>query len=141
MVTGAEEDPKKKPQPQLVKLNHAFKLAEQWVNNMSKSSSNDKSTSIDLEGRPMRLGIGATVPKESQFTRSSNPVERKLLAKLHNDKRKVAMKDEALVPSAENGKADEEDSDEEESESKTRAFTKKRTPNSISHLHARKKRR
>ncbi|KAL1534636.1 hypothetical protein AAHA92_30797 [Salvia divinorum] len=140
MASVAKEDPKKKPQPQLVKLNHAFKLAEQWVNNMSKTSSNDKPPSIELEGRPMRLGIGATVPKESKFMRSSNPVEKKLLAKLHNNKIKGAMRDEASAPPAENGKADE-DSEEEESESKTRAFTKKRPPSSISHLHARKKHR
>ncbi|XP_047977628.1 uncharacterized protein LOC125219641 isoform X2 [Salvia hispanica] len=138
MASAAKEDPKKKPQPQLVKLNHAFKLAEQWVNNMTKTSSIDKPPSIELEGRPMRLGIGATVPKESKFLRSSNPVEKKLLAKLHNNKIKGAMKDEASTLPAE--KADE-DSEEEESESKTRAFSKKRPPSSISHLHARKKHR
>lgn len=87
-----------------------------------------------------RLGIGATVPKESKFTRSSNPVERKLLAKLHNEKRKVAIEHEGLAPSAENRNADE-DSEEEASESKTRAFTKKRPPSSISSLHAKRKRR
>lgn len=86
-----------------------------------------------------RLGIGATVPKESKYTRSSNPIERKLLANLQNDKRKAAMKDEASAPSAGNGNADE-DSDEEE-ESKTRAFAKKRPASSISPLHARKKHR
>ncbi|XP_042006823.1 uncharacterized protein LOC121755573 [Salvia splendens] len=140
MASVAKEDPKKKPQPQLVKLNHAFKLAEQWVNNMSKTSTIDKPPSIELEGRPMRLGIGATVPKESKFTCSSNPVEKKLLAKLHNNKIKGAVKDEASVPPSETGKADE-DSEDEESESKTRAFSKKRPPSSISHPHARKKHR
>lgn len=139
MATSAQEDPKKNSQPQLVKLDYAFKLAEQWVGNMSKSAVNDKSPSIELEGRPLRLGIGATVPKESKFTRSSNPVERKLLAKLHNEKRKVAIEHEGLAPSAENRNA--EDSEEEASESKTRAFTKKRPPSSISSLHAKRKRR
>lgn len=94
---------------------------------------------ICLEVFP-RLGIGATVPKESKFTQSSNPVERKLLAKLHNDRRKISMKHEDLAPSAKNGNADE-DSEEEESESKARAFTKKRPLGPISLLHAKKKHR
>lgn len=141
MATSGEEDPKKKPLPHLVKLDYAFKLAEQWVNNMSKSSINDKSPSTELEeGRPLRLGIGATVPRESKFTRSSDPVERKLLAKLHNEKKRVAMEQESLAPAAENGNGDE-DSEEEESESKTRAFVKKRPPGPISSLHAKKKHR
>ncbi|KAH6772667.1 hypothetical protein C2S52_004524 [Perilla frutescens var. hirtella] len=141
MAATVEEDSKKKPQPQLVKLDYAFKLAEQWVNNMSKSSMKDKSPSTELEeGRPLRLGIGAAVPRESKFTRSSDPVERKLLAKLHNEKRRVAMELEGLAPSAENRNGNE-DSQEEESESKTKAFVKRRPLGSISSLHAKKKHR
>ncbi|KAI3444537.1 hypothetical protein Pfo_001202 [Paulownia fortunei] len=135
MATSTEEGPKKKLQPQLMKLEKAFKLAEQWVNNMSKSSENEKSPLVELEGRPSRLGIGATVPKESKVMRSNNPVERKLLAKLHAEKRKVDKRDEDMAPSAKDGNVDE-DSEEEELESKTRAFAKKRplsmtSPNTI----------
>ncbi|KAL8495238.1 hypothetical protein ACS0TY_019408 [Phlomoides rotata] len=137
---NAKEDQKKKPQPQLLKLDKAFKLAEQWVNNMSKTSVNEKLTSVELEGRPLRLGIGATVPKESKFTHSNNPIERKLLAKLHNDKRNTAKKHEELATSAKDENADE-DSEEDESESKTRAFGKKRPPASISHRQMKKMRR
>ncbi|KAL8499998.1 hypothetical protein ACS0TY_019841 [Phlomoides rotata] len=87
-----------------------------------------------------RLGIGATVPKESKFTHSNNPIERKLLAKLHNDKRNTAKKHEDLATSAKDENADE-DSEEDESESKTRAFGKKRPPASISHRQMKKRRR
>ncbi|KAL3622118.1 hypothetical protein CASFOL_033529 [Castilleja foliolosa] len=125
MATCTEEDPKNKPQPQLVKLNKAFKLAEQWVNNMSKPSVNEKSKSVELEGRPSRLGIGATVPKESRVTCSDNPVERKLLGKLNANKKKAMMRDADFA--AKDGNDDEE-SEEEESESKTRSFGKKRPP-------------
>ncbi|GER57440.1 hypothetical protein STAS_35257 [Striga asiatica] len=129
MATCTEEDPKNKPQPQLVRLDRAFKLAEQWVNNMSKSSVDEKSksTSVDLEGRPARLGIGATVPKESRVTRSDNPVERKLIATLNANKKKAITKNEAPSAKVENVLGD--GSDEDESESKTRSFTKKRPPN------------
>ncbi|PIN22836.1 hypothetical protein CDL12_04432 [Handroanthus impetiginosus] len=139
MATATEEDQKKKVQPQLVKLNKAFKLAEQWVNNMSKSSVDEKS-SVELEGRPSRLGIGATVPKESRATHSDNPIERKLLSKLHAEKRKVTKRDEETMQSAKDGNVDE-DSEEEESESKTRAFAKKRPPSSPLPLHTKKKHR
>ncbi|XP_011092408.1 uncharacterized protein LOC105172592 isoform X1 [Sesamum indicum] len=138
MVTNTEEDPKQKLQPQLVKLDKGFKLAEQWVNNMSKSSYDEKSTLLELEGRPSRLGIGATVPKQSKVTHSDNPVERKLLAKLHADKRKVVKRDEDFVPSAKDGNVDD-DSEEEETESKTRAFSKKRHLSLTSPLNAKKK--
>ncbi|KAL0379516.1 UNVERIFIED_CONTAM: hypothetical protein Sangu_0015900 [Sesamum angustifolium] len=131
MVTNMGEDPKQKLQPQLVKLDKGFKLAEQWVNNMSKSSYDEKSSLVDLEGRP-------SSSKQSKVTRSDNPVERKLLAKLHADKRKVVKRDEDLVPSAKDGNVDD-DSEEEEMESKTRAFSKKRHLSLTSSLNARKK--
>ncbi|KAL3814833.1 hypothetical protein ACJIZ3_016101 [Penstemon smallii] len=139
-MTSKEEDSKKKPQPQLVKLNRAFKVAEQWVNNMSNSSVIDKSTAVDLEGRPSRLGIGATVPKQSSFALSNDPVERKLLAKLQSHQRNVTKKAEDLTSSAKDGDIDE-DSDEEESESKAKAFSKKRPPSVKSFVHAKKKAR
>ncbi|KAL6495491.1 hypothetical protein OROGR_030054 [Orobanche gracilis] len=140
MATCTKEDPKNKSQPQLLKLDKAFKLAQQWVNSMSKSSADQKSISVALEGRPSRLGIGATVPKESRVTHSNNPVERKLLAKLYADKKRPILRTEDLAPSAKDGNVDDE-SDEEESESKTRSFGKKRSPSFISPLHGKKKRR
>ncbi|KAG8391836.1 hypothetical protein BUALT_Bualt01G0228400 [Buddleja alternifolia] len=140
MGTSTEDDQKKKVQPQLVKLEKALKLAEQWVNNMSTTSVNQKSFIVDLEGRPSRLGIGATVPRESKVELSNDPVQRKLLAKLHADKRKTIKRDEEAAPSAKDGSVDE-DSEEEESESKTRAFSKKRPMNLTSPLHAKKKHR
>ncbi|XP_073157260.1 uncharacterized protein [Henckelia pumila] len=119
------EDSKKKSEPKLVKLDRSFKLAEQWVNNMSASSVNDKSAVVELEGRPARLGIGATVPRESRVTVSNDPVGRKLLAKLNASKRKVTERADGLEPSAKNRDVDEE-SEEDESESKTKVFGKKR---------------
>ncbi|KAL6570095.1 hypothetical protein OROMI_014609 [Orobanche minor] len=140
MATCTKEDPKNKSQPQLLKLDKAFKLAEQWVNSMSKSSADQKSISVDLEGRPSRLGIGAIVPKESRVMHSNNHVERKLMAKLYDDKKKAMTRDRDLAPSAKDGNVDEE-SDEEESESKTRSFGKKRPPSFNSSVHGNKKHR
>ncbi|XP_073277502.1 uncharacterized protein [Primulina huaijiensis] len=125
MATNALEDSKKKSEPKLVKLDRSFKLAEQWVNNMSASSINDKSAVVELEGRPARLGIGATVPRESKVTLSNDPIERKLLAKLNAYKRKVVERADDSEPSARNRHVDE-DSEEDESESKTKVFGKKR---------------
>ncbi|MCD9645523.1 hypothetical protein HAX54_034519 [Datura stramonium] len=107
MTMNVEETSKKTSRPQLVVLNKAFKLAEQWVN------------------RPRRLGIGAAVPRQSQTVLSNDPVERKLRAKLDVRKRRKLKSCEVSTISPKDGKADEE-SDEEESESKTKAFTKKR---------------
>ncbi|XP_051121666.1 uncharacterized protein LOC127245065 [Andrographis paniculata] len=138
MAASTEEDLKKKSQPQLVKLDRAFKLAEQWVNNMSKSSSHDeKSPSVELEGRPAGLGIGATVPKESKVALTNNPVERKLFSKLQTENRKANKRDENL---ASNAKVDE-DSEEDESESRTRAFSKRRPLSLSSPLNAKRKNR
>ncbi|XP_073157881.1 uncharacterized protein [Henckelia pumila] len=114
----------KKYQPQLVKLNRPFKLAEQWVNNMSGSSVNEKLAVVELEGRPARLGIGATVPRESKVAIQNDPVERKLLSKLNGNKRKVIDRAEESGPSAKTRNLDEECA-EDESESKTKAFAKR----------------
>ncbi|KZV17997.1 hypothetical protein F511_21153 [Dorcoceras hygrometricum] len=125
MAMKAVEDSKKKSEPKLVKLDRSFKLAEQWVVNMSASSVNDKSALVELEGRPARLGIGATVPRESKVMVSNDPVERKLLAKLNANKRKVMERADDPEPSERNTDVGEE-SEEDESESKTKMFGKKR---------------
>ncbi|KAL2469050.1 hypothetical protein Fot_50626 [Forsythia ovata] len=132
-----EEASKKCSRPEFVKLDKAFKLAEQWVNNMSKSSEGRKSIAIELEGRPARLGIGATVPRGSKVVNSSDPVERKLLAKLDAEKRKVVKRAEEFAPSSKDGNVDEDG--EDELESKTKAFAKKRPLNTISPLQRKKK--
>ncbi|CAA2988112.1 uncharacterized protein LOC111409996 [Olea europaea var. sylvestris] len=134
---STEEASKKNSQPQLVKLGKAFKLAEQWVNNMSKSSVDGKSTAIELEGRPARLGIGATVPRGPRVANSSDPVERKLLAKLDAEKRKAVKRAEEFAPSSKDRNVDEDS--EDELESKTKAFAKKRQLNMTSPLQQKKK--
>lgn len=125
MTTSLEEPSKKNSRPQLVVLNKAFKLAEQWVNSMGDSPDDAKPNETVLESRPPRLGLGAAVPRQSQTVLSNDPVERKLRAKLDAEKRRKLKISEAPTISAKDGKVDEE-SDEEESESKTKAFTKKR---------------
>ncbi|XP_073045596.1 uncharacterized protein [Primulina eburnea] len=136
-MNAVEEEPKKKSEPKLVKLERSFKLAEQWVNNMSASSVNDKSAAVELEGRPARLGIGATVPRESKPMLSNDPVERKLLAKLNANKRKVIERVDT-GPSTRNRDLDEE-SEEDESESKTKMFGKKRPVSLTSTVTAKRK--
>ncbi|CAH9091915.1 unnamed protein product [Cuscuta europaea] len=120
---------------QLVKLERGFKLAEQWVNNMSKSLEDDKSNGAILESRPPRLGIGATIPRESKYVRSNDPIEKKLRATLNAKERNIDTK-----ANDERVEEDEED-EEEELESKTKAFTKKRPsvlPSSLGRIKKRK---
>ncbi|XP_073045590.1 uncharacterized protein [Primulina eburnea] len=136
-LNAVEEESKKKSEPKLVKLDRSFKLAEQWVNNMSASSANDKFSAVELEGRPARLGIGATVPRESKLMLSNDPVERKLLAKLNANKRKVIERVDS-GPSIRNRDVDEE-SEEDESESKTKIFGKKRPVSLTSTVMAKRK--
>ncbi|CAN4125662.1 unnamed protein product [Withania somnifera] len=138
MSTSLEEASKKTSRPQLVVLNKAFKLAEQWVNSMGDSADNAKPNEVVLESRPPRLGIGAAVPRQSQTVLSNDPVERKLRAKLDAEKRRKLKSSETSTISAKDGQLDEE-SDEEESESKTKAFTKKRPAALPSTLQAKKK--
>ncbi|XP_060218610.1 uncharacterized protein LOC132645575 [Lycium barbarum] len=125
MTMSLEEPSKKASRPQLVVLNRAFKLAEQWVSSMGDTSDDVKPNEVILESRPPRLGIGAAVPRQSQTVLSNDPAERRLRAKLDAEKRRKLKSSEASTVSANDGKVDEE-SDEEESESKTKAFTKKR---------------
>ncbi|MCD9642715.1 hypothetical protein HAX54_029623 [Datura stramonium] len=138
MTMNVEETSKKTSRPQLVVLNKAFKLAEQWVNSMGNPPDDAKPNEVVLESRPPRLGIGAAVPRQSQTVLSNDPVERKLRAKLDAEKRRKLKSCEVSTISPKDGKADEE-SDEEESESKTKAFTKKRPAALSSTLQAKKK--
>ncbi|KAK6804544.1 hypothetical protein RDI58_002328 [Solanum bulbocastanum] len=137
MTTSLEEPSKKTSHPQLVVLNRAFKLAEQWVNSMGDSSDDAKPTVVVLESRPPRLGIGAAVPRQSQTVLSNDPAERRLRAKLDAEKRRKLKSSEASIISAKDGKVDEES--EDESESKTKAFTRKRPAALPSTLQAKKK--
>ncbi|KAJ4956963.1 hypothetical protein NE237_013746 [Protea cynaroides] len=123
--------------PKLVTLNKALQLAESWVNNMSGSTADD-STEIEFECRPSRLGLGAKVIHQPKFRASSDPVEKKLRAKLDAGKRKAAKNIEESNPSGKNEELDEDDSDED-SESRTNAFPKKRSILPASSLHAKKR--
>ncbi|KAM3282377.1 putative protein PB1E7.01c [Capsicum chacoense] len=139
MTMSLEEASKKTSRPQLVVLNKAFKLAEQWVNSMGGSSDDVKPKDAVLESRPPRLGIGAAVPRQSQTVLSNDPAERRLRAKLDAEKRRKLKSSDSSTISAQDGKVDEE-SDEEESESKTKAFSKKRPTAALpSTLQAKKK--
>ncbi|EPS70670.1 hypothetical protein M569_04092 [Genlisea aurea] len=118
MASSRKEDEKKNLQPNLVVLKKAFKLAEQWVNNMSQSSVNEAAP-VEYEERPSRLGIGAVVPKVVRHS-SNGPVERLLFSKLNNgaSKRKRVDKEDVDI---------DEDDEEEELDSRTRAFSKKKS--------------
>lgn len=135
-----DEDPKQKTPVQLVKLNRALKLAEQWVNNMSNFLTEDDPESVELEGRPSRLGIGVVAQKESRVSHSGTSIERKLFSKLQADKRKSINRDANSAPTlTNNGKVDDNSSDEEEPESKTQAFSKKRPSSFASPLKSKKR--
>ncbi|XP_024964898.1 uncharacterized protein LOC112505184 [Cynara cardunculus var. scolymus] len=116
-----EESSKKIARPELVKLNRAFKLAENWVSNMTRTTDNE-STRVVLEARPPGLGIGAVVPRKPTLVLSNDPVERKLRAQLDAGKRKLSRTAEESEV-RDDGSSDEED----EAESRTKAFAKKKT--------------
>ncbi|XP_076950980.1 uncharacterized protein LOC143624138 [Bidens hawaiensis] len=117
-----ENSSKKSARPELLKLNSAFKLAEKWVSNMTKTDDNEQ-TKVVLEARPPRLGIGAVVPCQPKVGLSNDPVERKIRAQLDAGKRKYAKIEDELRPTAkDNGASDEDD----EPESRTKAFVKKK---------------
>ncbi|KAL7121372.1 hypothetical protein ACP275_02G178200 [Erythranthe tilingii] len=127
MATSKGDESRNKPQPQLIKLDRNSKLAEQVLNKMSnpKSTANDKPT-VQLEARSPWLGLGATLPTESKFTHSDNPVERKLFSMLNECKRKARLVEEDLATSANKDEKDDEKSsdDDDEMESRTRTFSK-----------------
>ncbi|XP_054783232.1 uncharacterized protein LOC129290476 [Prosopis cineraria] len=116
---------KKGSLPQIVKLDKALKLAEVWINNMSKVE-DDEPTDADKEGRPPRLGLGAKVFRQSKVGPSDDPVERKLYAKLDARKRKAAQMEEESRSSQRDGVEDDEDDAGEDS--RTSSFIKKAAP-------------
>ncbi|KAL9315011.1 hypothetical protein ACSQ67_016012 [Phaseolus vulgaris] len=114
---------KKTGAPQIFKLDKALKLAELWVNNMSKDA-DDHRTNADLEGRPSGLGLGARVSRQSKFVPSDDPVEKKLYAKLSAEKRKAANIAKESATIARDDLDDDEES--EELDSRTNAFAKRK---------------
>ncbi|XP_034689996.1 uncharacterized protein LOC117917737 [Vitis riparia] len=122
---------------QLVVLNKAFKLAEQWVKNMS-TPLEDEPTEVKLEARPSRLGLGAKVSRQSKIGPSNDPIERKLYAKLDAGKRKSSKSSKESTLSARNGSDNSDDSDED-LESRTKSFSKKRVVPPTSSLQRNKK--
>ncbi|GFY90270.1 hypothetical protein Acr_07g0004670 [Actinidia rufa] len=110
--------------------------AEQWVNNKTKSTE-EEPTVVELEGRPARLGLGATVPRQSKVGPLNDPVQRKLYAKLQVEKKKAAKNKENSKSSAIE-RHDVKD-DEDEDESRTNLFSKKRLVPLTSSLQAKKK--
>ncbi|CAI0439400.1 unnamed protein product [Linum tenue] len=116
--TMSSEAPPKTRSPQIVTLNHAFKLAEQWVSRMSRSS-DDEPVEAEQQGRPLKLGLGARAVPRSNLLSTNDPAARRL----HN-KLEAAKKRSAKVASETGG--DESDDSDGELESRTGAFAKKR---------------
>ncbi|MED6168090.1 hypothetical protein PIB30_008745 [Stylosanthes scabra] len=116
------ETPKKTSTSQIVKLDKALKLAEVWVNSMSKGADDDEQLDTVVEGRPERLGLGAKVLRKSKVGPSDDPVDRKLYAKMQAEKRKTAK---IAQESAASNALDDEEYDEE-LESRASAFTKRK---------------
>ncbi|XP_072975973.1 uncharacterized protein [Typha angustifolia] len=108
--------------PKVVKLDKALKLAEAWVNNMSGSTANEPSDK-EIEGRPSRLGLGARVTPNAKFAPSTDPVERKLLAKVNAKKRQSSPDLGKTSGTKENDSSNDE---ADEPESRTSAFVKKK---------------
>ncbi|KAJ9158915.1 hypothetical protein P3X46_024458 [Hevea brasiliensis] len=135
----SKETQKKPGAHQIVRLDKALKLAEQWVNNMSKGIE-DETTEVEPEGRPDRLGLGAKVLLQSKVRPLNDPVERKLHAKLEAGKRKATKSIEESLPSTRGGGNDNDDEDSDgDLESRTSAFTKKRAGPPTSSLQLKKK--
>ncbi|XP_050234337.1 uncharacterized protein LOC126682642 [Mercurialis annua] len=115
------EKQQKSEHPQVIRLDKAFKLAEQWVKNMSKVVE-DEATEEETKARPLNLGLGAKVVHPSKVVNFDNPVERNLHAKLEAGKRKAAAKE---IEERGGNDNDSDDDSDEESESRTSAFAKK----------------
>ncbi|KAL6951923.1 hypothetical protein U1Q18_028987 [Sarracenia purpurea var. burkii] len=109
---------------------------------MTKSAE-EESTLVELEGRPHRLGIGATVPRQSTVGPSNDPIERKLHSKLEPGKRKAARISEESSVSARaeehHNKIDEEEYEDENLDSRTNLFAKRRPEPMISSSQAKKR--
>ncbi|KAH9731954.1 factor cwc22-like protein [Citrus sinensis] len=124
--------------PQIFKLDKALKLAEQWVDNMTKAAE-DEPTEIEPEARPSRLGLGAKVSRQSKIGPSNDPVERKLQVSLNAGKRNAAKTAEESTPSIRDGHGDNDEDEAEDSESRTSTFAKRRPAPPTSSLQALKK--
>ncbi|KAL9336464.1 hypothetical protein Peur_070952 [Populus x canadensis] len=131
------EAAQKKTPAQIVRLDNAFKMAGQWVNNMSKAVE-DEPAEVEAEGRPSRLGLGAKeVPRHSKARLSNDPVERRLYAKLEAGKRRAAkIIEESIVPARD---CNEDDDSDGELESRTSTFAKKRPNPQVQSLQVKKK--
>ncbi|XP_006659700.1 uncharacterized protein LOC102699524 [Oryza brachyantha] len=116
---GAE---KKAPLPKVVTLNKALKLAQTWVDKMS-ASDQDEPKAKDFEGRPPGLGLGAKVAPNVKRAAPTDPVERRLLGKVNAQKRKATEEEKTTAQEAN----EDSDDDSGETESRTSAFSKKRT--------------
>ncbi|KAJ1269654.1 hypothetical protein BS78_07G228400 [Paspalum vaginatum] len=126
MATETPPPEKKKapaPLPKVVTLNKALKLAQTWVDKMSASEP-DEPKDKDFEGRPSRLGLGAKVAPGAKRAAPTEPAERRLLAKVNAQKRRAL--EDGNKSAKEANEASDGDSDEPES--RTSAFSKKRTP-------------
>ncbi|KAE9444818.1 hypothetical protein C3L33_23284, partial [Rhododendron williamsianum] len=132
---------KMKPMLYIVFLNYklAYMQAENWVNNMTKSTE-EESGEVELEGRPLRLGLGATVPRQSRVGPLNDPVDRRLHAKLEAGKRKASQRMEESSPSVRGGHNVKDDEDDDDDlDSRTNLFAKKRVMPLTSSLQAKKK--
>ncbi|GFZ21025.1 hypothetical protein Acr_29g0001870 [Actinidia rufa] len=105
---------------------------------MAKSTE-EEPVVVELEGRPARLGLGATVPRQSKVGPLNDPVERKLYAKLDIGKRKAAKNKEESSPFARESHDVKDDEDEDNNESRTNLFVKKRVVPLTSCLQSKKK--
>ncbi|XAR54209.1 hypothetical protein NMG60_11029239 [Bertholletia excelsa] len=136
-----EDLDKKASRPQLIKLDKALKLAEQWVGNMTKSIE-PETKEEQLEGRPDRLGLGAAVPRGPKVVSLNDPVARKLNSKLKVGQRKNMKSTEKSRPFVrEEHSGESEEDDDENLDSRTNVFTKKRVVPVASSLQAKKKKK
>ncbi|KAF5207455.1 pre-mRNA-splicing factor CWC22-like protein [Thalictrum thalictroides] len=127
---------KAKDMPKLVILDRGLKLAESWMNNMSGSAT-DEVNEVEYEGRPPRLGLGAKAVHPSRVGPLTDPVERRLVAKLNAGKRRTARTIEETNPS-ESNVGDDNDGSDDDLESRTKAFTKKRATSTAPSLQGKK---
>ncbi|KAK0583400.1 hypothetical protein LWI29_036519 [Acer saccharum] len=129
------ERQKKSGPPQIFASNKALKLAEQWVDKMTKTVE-DEPTEVESGGRPSRLGLGAKVGRHSRVGPSNDPVERKLQGKLNAGKRNAAKSIKESTPPAND---DDDEDEDDDSESRSSAFAKKRGGPPVSSLQSTKK--
>lgn len=134
----SKEATQKSGVPQIIKSDVALKLAERWVNNMTKVAE-DEQTEAKSEGRPSRLGLGAKFSHQMRPGLSNDPVERKLYANLQSGKRKAAKDAEESGLTARDPGGDSDIDDE--LESRASAFAKKRPITPPVSLTMKKKRR